>query len=108
MAEMIHWGQAAELLEKKDRECEQAKTICRELLDRQDKDTKIIEEQGKKNHDTEEKPRPEADKGVHRSTGKGHGPKRDGRHCNQNEFNKKDLIIHGTRTVERYGNIPWA
>ena len=48
MTEMIDWGQAAELLEKKDMECEQLKSHCRTLLDRQDRDTTIIEEQSKK------------------------------------------------------------
>ena len=47
MTEVVDWEKSAALLDKKDRECETLKTCCNELVDRQIKDTKIIDKQAK-------------------------------------------------------------
>ena len=47
MTEFVDWEKSAALLDKKDQECETLKKCCSELVDRQIKDTRIIDKQAK-------------------------------------------------------------
>ena len=47
MTEVVDWEKAAALLDKKDKECEALKKGCMVFMDRQVKDSKIIEKQAK-------------------------------------------------------------
>ena len=47
MTEIVGWEKSAALLDKKDNECETLKVCCNDLIERQIKDTKIIDKQAK-------------------------------------------------------------